>query len=558
MPQTLHCPQCTKAVSVGDDSSGKRVKCPHCEKVFLAPGFAPASNDDDDDWLQLDNDPPKTAAPVAGTNSPPTVDVSDEDPFTDLSLPGQTPASGSVQNSALPGESRPHAETPDSNGSDQELPDPDSAFDDFGLSDLPPVPDSSSDDEAAILAKFGSALKDFTANVEPLPGTSAGGSRPGPSDPRSESPASTSADARATPKASPPSADAVEYASEYRVKCKICGSNLYAKASQQGKKITCSDCHSQVTVPPPPKIKTKIKIDVENAKTFGFEEAPQQARRGDPYRKSANELLQQAELEEEQKDKDPTVVYDDDTPSIRQWAMDVFGVFLDPSVIVHWLGLSTFAAIPAFIALSFESPILLVGLVIGGLVLAALVVSCGFAIMQSVANQHESVSDWPEANPTAWMDDLVVAVSAAALAGVPIWALTTFAFGPHLLAAAGTMFAIYALFPFFILSMMDMQSIFVPFSPEVAKSVSRCQESWGGLYLSSGLLFMGLFLLYVALSAAAAGPAVAIAIFATIAVAFSYFAMIGRLAYAIGQAVNEPARVSERPPREDRDAGSAD
>ncbi len=62
----------------------------------------------------------------------------------------------------------------------------------------------------------------------------------------------------------------------------------------------------------------------------------------------------------------------------------------------------------------------------------------------------------------------------------------------------------------------------------------------GGFYFSSGLLFVTLFLLFASLTAASASVAAVIAIFAVIGIAFTYFAMLGRLAYAIGQAVNAP------------------
>ena len=181
------------------------------------------------------------------------------------------------------------------------------------------------------------------------------------------------------------------------------------------------------------------------------------------------------------------------------------------------------------------------GLMIGGIFFAALVVIYGFAIMQSIANQNDSVSAWPEADPGAWADDLVFAISAAAMAGGPIWLLITIVGGASMLGFAATLLSIFALFPFIILSMLDMRSIFVPFSPEVARSVSKSQEPWGALYLSSGLLFFALFMFVAGLSSAASAPGSAVAIFAIVGAAFCYFGMLGRLAYQIGQDVNEPA-----------------
>ena len=198
------------------------------------------------------------------------------------------------------------------------------------------------------------------------------------------------------------------------------------------------------------------------------------------------------------------------------------------------------AAVPAYVALSFDNPVLILGLMAAGFFLGAIVVACGFAILQSVANEEESVSEWPVFDPMAWLGQLFVAVAAAFVAAAPAWFASTFVFGPSLTSAAITMVSVYAIFPFVILSMLDMESAFVPFSPEVARSVSKCEEAWGGFYFSSGLLFVGLFLFFT-LTSTLGGPGGAVlAIFVTIALTFVYFSMIGRLAYAIGQSVNAP------------------
>jgi hypothetical protein len=275
-------------------------------------------------------------------------------------------------------------------------------------------------------------------------------------------------------------------------------------------------------------------MNVENAQTFQLEETATRER-VDPFRKSAEELLEQAEQSEEE-EPEPSF----DTPEIRQWALKVFGIFFDPGVLAHWVGLSMLAAFPAYFALWLESKILILGLFPGAILFAVLVVACGFAIMVSLANNRPTVSDWPTMDPVGWFDQMFVALAAAGLAAIPAWAIGHLFFQPGLMAIALTMFSVYALFPFFLLSMLDMGSVMMPFSPEVARSVSRCQEAWGGFYFSAGLLFAGLFLCFTALSGTPPAGAAVVGIIATVAVAFMYFAMIGRLAYAIGQAVNDP------------------
>lgn len=534
MSQTVKCPQCKSSVSISEQHAGKRVACPKCTKEFLAPGFVAAVNDDDD-WLSLDDDEP-TGKPLS-TAPLPTPKQSTTPKKTS---PPKKPASTKKSSKGKP--TKPDA-----------LPQPSAApeSDPFQLSEpiKRPAPTNvgspalSGADQAA-LDEFG-GLDEFTSGVEPLPSSSSKtpASSPPADDPFGELPDVPPApsvprkkrpDNVAAPQ--PTAAQPVEFETDFRVKCNVCGSLLYAKASQSGKQIKCSDCYSLMTVPPPPKKKQKpAKVDISKAKVMPLEESTV-AERKDPYLKSAEDLLRDAESTAEESEP-PN--YDD--PDIKEWAMNVFGIFLDLGVILHWLILSTLFAIPAYFAISWEHPILRIGVMAGAIMLSALMVACGFAIMISVSNQEDRVEEWPEADPIGWMDQLFVALAAAALAAAPAYMLGYVTAGAGMLTVFFTMASIYALFPFFLLSMLDMGSVFTPFSPEVARSTTRCQESWGGFYFSAGLLFAALFVFFFAISQAEnLAGVVAIGIFAAIAVAFMYFSMLGRLAYAIGQEVNEP------------------
>lgn len=498
MPQALQCPRCHGAVSVADDAGGVRVVCPHCEQPFLTPGVTTTTNDDDD-WLKLDDDPiPVTAKIPAPTNPKPTpivddpvlvddsmlVDEEDDDEYTIPTGPAKS--------------SKPTT----------------NFFGDVDLSDIE---------------------DDFTAEIDtPVPGFR-GQTTNGQA--KSISPVPIS------PVQPPPPAKPAEppFASEYRVSCLTCGSAVYVKASQAGKTIKCTDCYSPIKVGPPPKVLAKAGPSMDDAEAFQFGPSTVGDKRPDPFTKSAEALLAEASREEEARGP---VKYDDQ-PDLVEWFKDVFGIFVDPGVVMHWVALSVLGGVPAFFMLSSDASILRLGLMIGGGILGGIVVSCGFAILQSVANQEDAVTEWPVFDPFAWFGQLFVALAAAGVAVVPVWVLSNWLLGGGLLSIAMTMFSVYALFPFILLSMLDMESPLVPFSAEVARSVSKCQEAWGGFYLSSGLLFAGLFLLLASLSTSDAPFFAVIAIAAVIGIAFTYFAMIGRLAYSIGQAVNDPPMVND-------------
>ena len=439
MPHSMQCPQCSRSVKIGDDSAGRRVRCPHCQHEFLVPGQV-AAKSDDDDWLNLDDHAP---------------------------TPPQSPP---------PHPTKQQQTLPAGNG-----PMPPGEDDDDPFASLPDAPPTESSTSAAM---------------------------------------------------------PVEYETEYRINCKVCGSLLYGKAEQAGKTIRCPDCHSDVVVPPPPKKKQQPTVRVEDAETFSFAETPLTQKPEDPFRKSATQLLDEAAQAEEDDPKPETY----DTPKVAAWAATVFGVFVQPGVLIHWLVLSTLASIVCGVVIKSKMVILVLTLIPLGLIFAGIVIGCGFAILQAVANGEKQVTEWPVfSDPGDWLSTLGVAIAAAFLSGIPAMGLSQLVFGQSgLVVAFITMLSIYALYPFVLLSMLDMQSVFKPFSPDVAKSVTRCEESWGAYYFSTGLLFIALFLIYVVASLSGGPAGAVIVIFASVGATFLMFSMMGRLAYQIGQAVNGP------------------
>lgn len=535
MPKSLQCPRCNGSVSITDSAAGKRVKCPHCEQNFLAPGIAADSNNEEneDDWLTLSDSPaPATSVPTGST-------------FT-ASKPPSSPA---------PSATKPQNETP--------FPDDDDSF--FSESSLPPIetPGASATNSATagdfasqssgsnlgpdISAAEEELLSQFTDTSMPASDSKAPVKKNALDAIRALGASATTMNSNSNPTSSAaPQAAPIEYESEFRVTCKTCGTILYAKAVNSGKTTKCSDCHSEIVIPKPPKVRKKSEIDIANAETFSFGQNNSEAKSTpDPFKKSANELLAEASRQEEDA---PPPNYED-TPDVLEWIKNLFGIFKDPGVIMHWAVLSVAAAIPTALLLSIEQEslqwVLTVGTMVGGLILGAITVSCAFAILLSVANDNDQVEDWPSMDIFQWLDQLALVLGAAGLVAVPMWTICYLTNSTGLLGVALVMFSTYLLLPFILLSMLDMGSVFTPFSPELARSVSKCQEEWGGFYFSSGLLFAVLFL-FIALAWSIGGSlgivaSITVSIFTT----FTYFGMMGRLAYTIGQSVNAPPKKND-------------
>ena len=538
MPKSLQCPRCNGSVSIADNAAGKRVKCPHCEQNFLAPGIVAdsSSEEDEDDWLTLSD------SPVPAHPSSPSSD-------SQASKTTTSPLSSKTRNT------QPENETP--------LPDDDDSF--FSESSLPPIqipaastssspgagndlsqsnastlgPDISAAEEELLSQFTDTSIP--TADAKPpvkknaLDAIRALGAS-----------ASNIGDDSATNTTAAPRAASVEYESEFRVTCKVCGTITYAKAVDSGKTTKCSDCYSEILIPKPPRIRKKPEIDIANAETFSLGQNNSEERKtADPFRKSAADLLAEASRQEE--DASPPVY--EDTPNVLEWVNNVFGIFKDPGVIMHWVCLSVAAAIPTALLVSIEQEslqlLLTIGMMIGGLILGGITVSCAFAILLSVANGNDQVEDWPSTDVFQWLDQLTLVLGATGLVAIPMWTICFLTNSTGLLGVALVMFSIYLLLPFILLSMLDMGSVFAPFSPELARSVSKCQEEWGGFYFSSGLLF-GLLFLFTAIIWYLPGSLGIVAtttlcIFTT----FAYFGMMGRLAYTIGQSVNAPPKKND-------------
>ncbi|KAA1261389.1 hypothetical protein LF1_39360 [Rubripirellula obstinata] len=475
MPQTLACPHCQGSVGVADEDLGFHVTCPHCQVDFLAPAFKPAG----------------AANPSLGSASSTSTPESDEDDWLQL-------------------DEKPLSPQPKVNRDDEILAQ-------YMVSDQDPQSSSSSSTSSSSSSSSSAGsdgfddleLPDFVDNL------------PSPTKPKTAN--NPAADNKPKP------AIKKEELKEYRVTCKTCGTPTYVKAKQAGRTIKCADCHSSITVPPPPKVR-KAPAPMPEAKALPMQQSANANRRPAPFQKSAERLLAEAEAAEVET---PPPNYD--TPDVAAWFRSVFGIFTDSGVLVHWLAFSMIAAIPTYIAIRSEQTILIGALFPFAAIIGSLIAACGFAIMESVANQEDSVSSWPVFEPFAWLGQLFLVAAAAAVPLVPVAAVFGFLIGPSLLLVLVGLFAVYALFPFVLLSMMDMDSPFVPFSAEVARSVTRCQEPWGGLYFSSGILFFALFLLIASMTTMAGDSGLIISITATVGVIFIYFAMIGRLAYAIGQ-----------------------
>ena len=349
--------------------------------------------------------------------------------------------------------------------------------------------------------------------------------------------------------AEPPTAISPQAEVHFTFSCPVCDSRITAKRANEGDKLRCSDCHSDLTIPKPPPIKQAKETSPSELESFALAPESQISRgaENDPWVKNADQLLEEAAKPESTKfvslsaDEDPE----------GGWMHSIGIRMKDSGVIAHLILLGAMMGAFTFLATSihwlitvFTLPIIFVILVI--------VLVASFAIMMATANGHDQIDEWPTMDPSEWFDTMGAVLSAMAVTVAPI-GLLAFLFGfSNTLVLGLSLAAMFSMFPIVLLSMLDAQSMTGIVSPTVIKSINHRGEDWGTFYLLSAFLLLVTIGLLVYLSGTSFGMGVFGCLI--VAVFFVYFTLLGRLARGIQSVVHfEPLGKSKED--EDQDDG---
>ncbi len=314
---------------------------------------------------------------------------------------------------------------------------------------------------------------------------------------------------------------------EYRVTCSTCGTAQYVRLSQSGKPLKCPDCYDVFKVPPP----TPTQLQKNKKKKPVYSSGPDVAlaaadesviTQEQRQRTQAAGLLEKAQQQITEDEIDDLYPGDFDTTTFLH---RTFGCFRDPicvaQVIGYGLVYGLLFAVAIFAVENAESAfgkglVLLTGIVgpVIGILFAMPMLSGCLALIESVANREAKVSEWPGFNLFDNIGDVLLIFAALAAAILPGFFVGSFM--GRTLALGGTvqitaiMATTFALFPVFMLSMMDNGSIMQPISSAVIRSMRDAAEAWGGYYLKTLIAFGTTTLLwYLSLAAGPIGGAVA-------------------------------------------------
>ncbi|MFN9593788.1 MAG: hypothetical protein ACK56G_13930 [Pirellulaceae bacterium] len=553
----FQCPKCSGKLSVPAAQAGASVTCPKCEATIKTPRIA--TLDREEEWIQLDQpavqigieppkptdttryrwqknertEPPKgkgpattrphTAAPTTTGDSPAPKQSSG------TSRQGQTASVASPQGTASrSGATKPPSSPPSAIS-------PDASDDDLQLAPEEPPRKSRESAEQLLQSASSPSPKPSTKKTVPQP------------PPREES-------------------------QEYRVQCKLCGTLMYAEPQQAGRMIQCPDCHSQFEAPPPPvkraakPAKPAVAADPMEVR-FKNETPP--VRPTSTGTKTTQDILDRAKQELEDAPEDGGEAnYDFDT---RGWLMRSFSFLFDPGLILIAIASGVFSAglllaVWWFAQQSEATRGLgsLLGILIGaglGIPLMSALLTNGLAVLESSANRLKRVQEWPMFNPVEWFGEItcvVVAFLMAALPGSLLALLVQYFGGGKVMMLGAYLISVWLFFPPLLLSMLDLQSFFRPYSKEVYQSFQSRGEAWGACYMMTALGLATFYLLSIMIASMGwkypvilgmALPWILFYLFQQYGVLASRISDVTNLGFEPSEAVAEESSQTELPPQ---------
>jgi DNA-directed RNA polymerase subunit RPC12/RpoP len=505
------CPQCSKSLRATPEQAGRKVKCPGCGHTLRLP-MVDSVHSSDEDWLPLQ---PETSPPASPTDrSHPAAPRRAE--------PQRVPAA------AAP----PAADAEDEFQLAPETPRPKKRPGGWSLA-------SGSSDAA------GQADRLTGDTSQPLEVT-AGEASLAPSWPDPERMPWEAAEVE----------DPLE-AAEFRFVCKACQTPSYARRGQVGRQFRCPDCHSLLTIPPPPanwnpraalQQGSAGQPDAELTLAEPVGENRRQSHDFDPRRKSSEALLASAEqaLDDDHQDEYQTEF---DT---RGWLLRTFGFVTDPNLLGAGisvslvLGLATGLAVWAnsWTGIAAEaSPLLLVTAVFIPVVVALFFCSAvSVGVFERAANDHDEMEAPEMTSPLEWVVGGFPVVAALFLAGLP-----GFLIGLPLGDAAAALLprtllmgaSLWLLTPLLLLGILDSGSIFSPLTASVVRTLSTNLEQWGACWLKTGCGLAAVMLVFmIAIASPVYGAITASVLFPWLL--FFQFHQIGLLARELEELVVEP------------------
>ena len=327
---------------------------------------------------------------------------------------------------------------------------------------------------------------------------------------------------------------------EFGITCHVCHTRLHVHPMQIGTTITCPDCYSPVVVKAPSKRSLPPQAATAARAWADASGAPPAVLEGD-----AQQRLEkvQAELEREEAEEREnsaerfteglTAFFADSRAWIR---LGVLAICFELAMALfrYVMGIRVSKDAPAFLAhaASLAGTLMMVLLLIG---FAAASAACGLALIKGTSAGLQKIERWPGIQVLAWGSEVFRVVHAAVLAALPGIALGI-ALGylgiTGIILFAGAA-SFWLLFPPILLSMIESNSAFAPFSRDVWNDMGYHAAPWQLAYLITSLIVIGGLFAFV-LSLVGGFFLGLVGALAMVALMMLYFRTIGRLFWILG------------------------
>lgn len=323
------------------------------------------------------------------------------------------------------------------------------------------------------------------------------------------------------------------------VVCGVCGTRMTPPAKYAGRKVKCPDCETMCPIPTAEQIEARYRDELlsaparpESHEPYGLQ-APSETI--EPTHNVFRELssIRHEEIPDPPKSLFFETVFEFPWRSrgtLLRWSLVSIGFSLVG--MLAWLVFYLIDEFGSAGAIAAGGAIL--GVAVIGLISAGYAASCGFSILQETAAGINVIEVWPE---EGWKDGIFEFFQVLWLHAVS--GFFCYVFAMLVLPLTGyltpPLLAVHALlFPLGLISAMDADSVWLPYSTMALRSLRRLTREWAVFYgLSAAFLCVtcgAFFVLAVRLPLAAGitlGPFIA-------SVVFIYARLLGRLAWKIG------------------------
>ena len=551
------CPQCNAALTAREDDAGQRQACTQCGKMIKVPGRPSAPPGSGTARAPAQGAAPQTAGvanvavlcPICGTRMYATREQLGKsmvcpDCLETVPVPASPSASrppkASIPRPAAtrPAATQPAATQPATTGNAPQAP--------RGATPAPAKDSVADDDDGGL--RLSDPIDIPSDKV--LPQRFSELLRDGQPAPDSEDVADWPVEPATTPTKSP-SPPRASTDDEYSVKCPVCDTLLYASPDEIGKRKDCPDCHSSVEIKAPRRKPRRVdpvrEEDYEGHEFVLSEPVPvdihRQTEQGKNPKTMGEDALRNAEREYERKHAEEDV----EPPASPLWT-GLFSFFPASPVILRWVVFALLIGLVCKLSLLIHGwnvcggPIQhfysLAGMTARSLLFILTTLSLGatcLAILQDTANGQDEISQWPEGGlfgMLAGAFPFAMAVFFSLLPGIILYTLA---------GVVGVMeasrwifleFSLYLLFPVVQLSILESDSLTMPFSQPILRSLRDEFLLWFTFYLTSLALALIVAVMYAGVTWDTSFLVLLVMGAVWIFLLFLYFRLLGRLAWA--------------------------